>query len=414
MTQTLQNNTALTPILQEQTNWLFMGYEMEIGSFPSNRMDCDKMRRILIDNNIRYCYVASDGSSNVDCEIIFLPMIMTLEEINKYIAPVQRLVEDNGGIIRNNCGGHIHVGLKPVLGNDLTIAQINEMQIAHWINKTNPELSGINGSYIASSIPMGETLPFELIKDVILTYAKNQSYISSMLPESRRLHRWAYPIAGFDNSILESESFTSARNIASFQERDLGKQRAINVNPFSRFGTLEFRQNASTCSPEKLARWTQFLNHLFRQSSAFRIDWNSQSNTTTRTIETATPESIGRNGSFINVMYDMCRNQNHGNGATIEELMGRFGRGAQNIRSRISEFRRELGHGAIVTHTQQANNHVYGDGEIYCRYQVLNWFNKTIIETSDLSLVSNPDYNIFLGMDIDLKNWIDQRINELR
>ena len=414
MTQTLQNTTALTPILQDQQNWLFMGYEMEIGSFPSNRMDCNKMRRILIDNNIRYCYVATDGSQNVDCEIIFLPMIMTLEEIRKYIEPVQRLVEEHGGIIRNNCGGHVHVGLKPVLGNDLTIAQINEMQIAHWINKTNSDLSGMNGSYIAPSIPMGETLPFELIKDVILTYAKNQSYISSMLPESRRLHRWAYPIAGFDNSILESESFTSARNMASFQERDLGKQRAINVNPFTRFGTLEFRQNASTCSPIKLARWTQFLNHLFRQSSAFRIDWNSQGNTTTRTIETTTPESIGRNGSFINVMYDMLRNQNNGFGATIEDLMGRFGRGSQNIRSRVSEFRRQLGHGAIVTHTQQANNHVYGDGEIYCRYQILHRFNKTIIETSDLNLVSNPDYNIFLGMDIDLKNWIDNRINELR
>ena len=56
----------------------------------------------------------------------------------------------------------------------------------------------------------------------------------------------------------------------------------------------------------------------------------------------------------------------------------------------------------------------YGDGEIYCRYQILHTFNKTIIETSNLILVSNPDYNIFLGMDIDLKNWIDNRINELR
>ena len=114
MTNTTQNaltNTQhrLTPILQEQCNWLFMGYEMEIGSFPSNRMDQHKMRRILIQNNIRYCYVTTDGSQNVDCEIVFLPMIMTLEEIRKYIEPVQRLVEENGGIIRNNCGGHIHV-----------------------------------------------------------------------------------------------------------------------------------------------------------------------------------------------------------------------------------------------------------------------------------------------------------------
>ena len=89
--------------------------------------------------------------------------------------------------------------------------------------------------------------------------------------------------------------------------------------------------------------------------------------------------------------------------------MGRFGRGAQNIRSRISEFRRELGHGAIVTHTQQANGNVYGDGEIYCRYQILRTFTKIVRQNSvdvvpTIEIVNN-NYDVLDNMAPDLIDW---------
>ena len=408
MTQTLQNTTSMTP----PPLTLPQGFEMELGSFARNRIGVDKIRRALRHNNIHYCKVVTDGSSNVDVEVICPPLLLDEECCETYIKPVQDIVESEGARIRDNCGGHIHVGLKPVI--DMNAQEFNRIQIEHWSNNTTPSLSDMNASYIAPSITLGNEIPFTLIKDVILTYAKNQTYISSMLPESRRFHRWAYPIHDYAEPTNIGTNFSNCRTIANLISNGLTKQKAINLLPYSSFGTMEFRQGASTLNSVKLAKWAEFILHLFRQSSAFRINWNTGGENVVQYVDTTTPQSIGRNGSFINVMYDMLRNQNNGNGATIEELMNRFGRGAQNIRSRVSEFRRKLGHGAIVTHTQQANNHVYGDGQIYCRYQVLHSYRKPLMAVSNLSLVGNPDYNIFLGMDIDLKNWIDSRINQLR
>ncbi len=114
----------------------------------------------------------------------------------------------------------------------------------------------------------------------------------------------------------------------------------------------------------------------------------------------------------------MCRNNNNGFGATIEEIMNVTGAGDQNIRSRISELRRTYGQGAIITHTQQANNHVYGDGQIYCRYQILHNFTKTITDEEDrmptVQLVNDPIYNVFIGMSEELKTWNEQLIQRRR
>ena len=62
MTQTLQNTTSMTP----PPLTLPQGFEMELGSFARNRIGVDKIRRALRHNNIHYCKVVTDGSSNVD------------------------------------------------------------------------------------------------------------------------------------------------------------------------------------------------------------------------------------------------------------------------------------------------------------------------------------------------------------
>ena len=398
----LDSTTALTP----PPFRLIKGFEMEV-----NNAFIDQTARALRQAGIRYVIVKGDPSENVDCEVVFPPLrIDDQVECDKYIKPVQQIVERLGGRIRVNCGGHVHVGMKPLML--MSDKDFNEAQIAHWNLHTNTSLSAMHGSYISPNVTLGTLLPFELIKCAIKLYGSNQEYISSMLPNSRRFHRWAYPI----NNKTNKASFDNARSINDLMgySVDLTKRSAVNVVPFTSYQTIEFRQGASTLSPTKLSKWCQVLEHLFQSSNAFRIDHSAINNVETRTVETTTPDSIGRNGSFINEMYDMCRNQNNGFGATIEELMGRFGRGAQNIRSRISEFRRELGHGAIVTHTQQANGNVYGDGEIYCRYQILRTFQKIErIQNNNVSLVDNVDYNFFIGLDSNLKTWIDARISQL-
>lgn len=393
------------------------GFECEVGSKKPTRrnprptrISVTSIRALLRRSNINWVYVESDGSHNVDAEIIFPPLLINDRALNEYIKPVFDVLEEHGAIIRNNCGGHVHVGIRPVLNIDAN--EFNRLQINHFKYNIDTSLSSLNSEHFINPIvELGDPIPFTLIKDVIKNYSINQNYISSFLPPSRRNHSWAAPI----NSLSTSTRFKDARNFDDLKRIGLlGKRDAINcdyLEPTSK-QTIEFRQNASTLSTVKLQKWCQFLSFLFEQSSEFRVSFGGTA--ITRTIVKETPYQHGNGRSFVSRVYDMCRNQNNNNGSTIEEIMSATGAGAQNIRSRISEFRYHYGHQAIITHTQQTQGRVYGDGQIYCRYQILHQYNK-IVETSyDARLIDNPTYDIFYGMPLDLKRWIDERIRHFR
>lgn len=391
---------------QTNTNNLIMGYEMELGSRRSGpRISVDSIRRALIDANINWVYVVPDAG-NVDAEVIFPPLILDEISIEEYVKPVQDVSERAGGYIRIRCGGHIHVGCKTP--KNITSHEFNAKQVQHWKNTVYEDLSGKRGGYISSNIELSDLMPFEFIKDVIYCYAKNQDYINSILPESRRsddYDSWHRPI----HRILNSENFHSARNISSWSDEILGKRNAINVSPYTTKQTIEFRQGASTLSPQKLLNWVKTIKHIYTNASN-NCDWSTYViPETTRTIETTTPTQHNNGRSFVARVYDMCRNHNNGQGATIEEIMNVTNAGDQNIRSRISELRRTYGQGAIVTHTQQSNDHVYGDGQIYCRYQILHSFNKTVTNPSNempnVDLIYNPSYDILSTMSDELRTW---------
>ena len=404
-------NTVLTPIHEVPLNMsLIMGYEMEVGSRSTRRINVDIIRTALINANINWVYVVHDYGT-VDAEIVFLPLIIDDISVDAFIKPVH-VVESVGGYIRIRCGGHVHVGCRTP--KNLTAYEFNKKQIEFWKNTVYADLSGKRGGFISPDIELSTLFPFELLKDVIYSYAKYQPYINSTLPESRRLDNsdsWHRPI----HRILESESFHSARSIGSFRSEELGKRNAINVDPFGTKETIEFRQGASTLSPKKLLMWTKFIKHLYVQSAIYRCDWSTyEIPTSTRTIEATTPYQHGNGRSFIARVYDMCRNNNDGHGSTIEEIMQETGAGDQNIRSRVSEFRRTYGPNAVITHTQQANGHVYGDGQIYCRYQILHRFTKTVNASSDdmpnVNIIDNPSYNVFDNMSEELKTWNEHLI----
>ena len=162
-------------------------------------------------------------------------------------------------------------------------------------------------------------------------------------------------------------------------------------------------------SSQKLLNWVKTIKHIYNNSSN-NCNWSTYVvSESTRTIVSTTPTQHNNGRSFVARVYDMCRNHNNGQGATIEEIMNVTNAGDQNIRSRISELRRTYGQGAIVTHTQQSNDHVYGDGQIYCRYQILHSFNKTVTNPSNempnVNLIDNPNYNILSTMSDELRTW---------
>ena len=95
MTNTLQNTTALTPqalaretSLSYDLNKMIVGYECEVGSQRGNYISPNIIREKLLEQGLNYVIVTTDGSANVDAEIIFPPLIINEISIETYIKPV--------------------------------------------------------------------------------------------------------------------------------------------------------------------------------------------------------------------------------------------------------------------------------------------------------------------------------------
>jgi len=137
MTQT-QTNTNTN---EYNLDNLISGYECEVGSPRGNYISPDIIRRALKNANLNYVYVVTDGSSNVDAEIIFPPLIINQISIEMFFKPVLDVIASTGAIVRKNCGGHIHVGVKTALGSAI---EFNQNQIEYFKSKINNELQQDN------------------------------------------------------------------------------------------------------------------------------------------------------------------------------------------------------------------------------------------------------------------------------
>jgi hypothetical protein len=129
-------------------------------------------------------------------------------------------------------------------------------------------------------------------------------------------------------------------------------------------------------------------------------------------VTRTTPEQPFRRGARIGVIYTACRTQF--GGATVQDLMDMTGTTAINIRARISEIRTRVGDAAIVTHTQQANGHSYGDGQDLARYEILNEWTEhgegaTLLPDNRIGIAS-----IWAGLSDELYEFWQDRIIELR
>ena len=168
MTQTNTNTN------EYNLNNLIGGYECEVGSPRGNYISPDIIRRALKNANLNYVYVVTDGSSNVDAEIIFPPLVINQISVEMFFKPVLDVIASTGAIVRKNCGGHIHIVIMSAIGSAV---EFNQKQIAYFKTKINSELSGLNCSvssmkYIAPNNQLSKILPFQIIKDVVVAYSK--------------------------------------------------------------------------------------------------------------------------------------------------------------------------------------------------------------------------------------------------
>ena len=340
--------------------------------------------RRMRDAGIEGLQIKTDATPGVTCEIAFPPLAMG-NFARAYIRSVCAVLADMGATVNRSCGMHVHISNAP-LRDDVSAARFSREAIEQYHqHQTYPR-----GDWYA------DPLDVVAVRDIVARYTAAQAQIDSMHPSSRTQNRYCRPLADRLGRIC------AATNIRELQEATWGKFSTVTVATWQR-GTIEFRQAAGTIEADKIINWTLFLLNLVRWTEAERVTTGA-----TVTREHTTPERPYRPGSRVDVIWRMCRQPG---GAHVRDLMNMTGTTAQNIRSRISEMRSAHGDDAVITHTQQANGHTYGDGIDLARYEIRDRWTTT--EHGAAAIRDDAIASIWAGLDDDTFEWWQTRIEAL-
>jgi hypothetical protein len=375
-----------------ENDYLVFGLETEISGLSVNRS-----REALRNANINWVHVTDDGTSGVDAEIVFPPMPDCSITWHK-VEEVYRCLENAGARINRACGHHIHISTKKV---DYERHNKNQF-LAKSISLS--ETSNYPNIQIANECFNRDEMSPELMIDVTRRIVKHDSVYNSMVSESRRNNHFC------ENSRATLENINLCNTIQDLENAFCNgtyrshKFMAINFTRWSR-GTVEFRKHQGTLDMDKIRAWVRFHLNLFYTSDSTRLDY---SNITPSSTDT--PIQPFRSHSRVGLIWTMCRSEN---GSTVQELMNATGTSAINVRARISEMRARFGDDVVVTHSQQANGASYGDGDTHTRYQI-----RETIQTSTSSIRLLPENRIgldslFSGLDDQLFEYLQERIDAL-
>lgn len=356
------------------------GIEIETTGVPIQRIQSEFDIR-----GIKGCKVVPDGTPTVDAEIV-TPVYADCQVAYEHLKSICDALEYLGCRVNSRCGLHVHIGNAP-LSDETTPSQFTGSSIAH---------SERTGRFYSNH---GDAFDAVIVKDIMMRYTRQQATfngINSMLPSSRHNNRMCYP--------LDVARIENANTISELASATHGKFSSINLEPWARHGTIEFRQHSGTIEVDKIWNWVMFLNNLVKHTLENRVTSG------TRTIVTDTPEQPFRRGARVGVQYTMMRSDN---GATTQEIMDATGCSEQRVRAAVSEIRNRIGDAGVITSTQQANGARYGDGTNHTAYRVPFTF-----ETQSNGVTLLPDNSIgnasiWAGISDDMFAWWQDRIQTL-
>ena len=331
----------------ENNMYLTGGAEIEIHNANRNQLSVDDWQSLLDRNGYGWVEAKYDPSPNVDCEFVLPPFPLHMAGgAHDDIRMLLEFIERNGGrVTKSGCGLHVHIGNRAVR---------NQSPRDFWQASKSAHTAPAFSSSVAPD--MADTMPLALVRDVIQRYADHQSDIDAILAPSRREHgnasRFCRSIRNLGFTGHNADQFGAAENASRMADMLGGKFGAINMQTWSRIGTVEFRQHQATLEIDKLEAWCLLIDAMFRYSDLQRLDY-----TAPQTTIVATPSAPHRSGSRLAVMWDMCRRDG---GAHVSDISAATGWTADTIRARVSEWRNTHGDQAIITHTQQAYGHRYG------------------------------------------------------
>ena len=132
---------------------------------------------------------------------------------------------------------------------------------------------GLHVHFSASDLSVNE------IRTIATRYATYEAEIDAFMPRSRRANENEY-CRSTREIFLNKNSFKNATTVEALVRAQGGRYFKLNLQSYSRYNTIEFRQHGGTVNATKIMNWVRFLNAFIDESrrlTAAPATANSQS-----------------------------------------------------------------------------------------------------------------------------------------
>jgi len=249
------------------TNKTTFSFEVEVRNRQQGGVDVDTMNRGLRDRGITGYRIERDGSGCT--EITPAPMAFGDKAIN-YINRLCDAINDIGRTERGNhnklinkiCGLHVHMGAA-FLADGVDPDQFTEESL-QYMTDTGEYLGALRGRSDAQreqrSRLFADPFDTELVRDIVLRYFLNTTAINKIVTPSRRDNRYTWPLTKYGRlSVEQINACNDVQELNQLVSSIEHKYTSVNLVPYARLGTIEFRQHQGTTDADKIIKWCELL-----------------------------------------------------------------------------------------------------------------------------------------------------------
>lgn len=196
----------------------------------------------------------------------------------------------------NTSSGYTGIELVSPISYDLKDLEI----VCKLLNEVGIKVNSSCGLHVHHDI---NELKRQQIMRVYEFYNKYEKLINSFLPSSRVGNRFCKPVSSIINRVRNCDTKQQLlKNIAGKESRsyyDNCRYYCLNLRSFLYYGTIEFRQGASTTSFEDISNWILFTHRIIERS--LQIGNN---------IQAPTQEQLSLWNRKTNILKDMSKELN--------------------------------------------------------------------------------------------------------
>ena len=156
-------------------------------------------------------------------------------------------------------GAHAFELVSPILEGQAGLQQLQTVcQVLETLGAKINRTCGLHVHFDAAQLGADQ------VRNVLINYATYEDVIDTFLPASRRNNRYCQSIRSL------AASLNSCTTIQQMARQQMDRYEKVNLQSYTRHGSIEFRQHSGTVEFTKIANWVNFLHNLVEFSRTSR------------------------------------------------------------------------------------------------------------------------------------------------